>query len=315
MKPFVPTIILTLMITTNILAAPKINIEDFDVYNNRVFGHDVAIRDMKPNLNNPFDFRKLKYHPDVRVSGANFAVLEEIARLRALANQDVYVGRGPDRLGRTVYGTAEPVPGSGTLIYEKRGLRPNDLQRLRNLLASLIPEQTELPLFKRLVEAFEAVSSSALNIYEYPSELRPKKVSAAINSLDALGSVSGLMKTTIELGKGSEKLTIVYVDGKPYIVDRTGNLLNSVPVNALERKFSNIIFEKFPIENFLKNVKKGGGTAGAIAVSALVPILLSNAMVGDANAATSKQNAGSSSSTGVISKQPYIESTVVNAVK
>lgn len=313
MKLLISTVTLSLMVSTNIFAAPKAPREDFDLYKSIKFEFKSEVK--PPDSGMTFNFLKLKNNSDLKISGASIAVMEEIARLRSLANQYVYVGRGPDRLGVTVYDTVEPVPGSGNPIYEKRGLRPADLERVRSMLASLTPEQKELPLFKRLVEAFRAVSSSAFNNYEYPAALRPQMVSAAINSLDTLGSVSGLMDTKIEFGKGNEKLTIVYVDGKPYIVDRAGNLLKSVPVNAIERKFSNIIFEKFPVENFLKNVKKGAGTAGAIAVSALVPILLSNAMVGDANAATSKQNTGTSSSTGVISSQPYIDSTAVNGVK
>lgn len=65
----------------------------------------------------------------------------------------------------------------------------------------------------------------------------------------------------------------------------------------------------------LDKVRKAGGTASSIAVSALVPILLSNAMVGDANASLSKENTGSSSSSGVVSTQPYINSTRINGVK
>lgn len=208
----------------------------------------------------------------------------------------------------------------GSPIYEKRGLRPADIERLRNLLASLTPDPKELPLVKQLIEAFKTVSASAFNTYEYPPALRPQMVSAAINSLDTLESLTGqmsvgTMNTKIEFGKGSEKLTVVFVEGKSYIVDRGGNLLNSVTVNAVEKKLFNITFEKFPINNILDKLKKGGGTAGTIAVSALVPILLSNAMVGDANASTSKQNVGLSSSSGVVSTQPYIESSTVNGVK
>lgn len=315
MKFFISTVTLSLMITTNIFAAPKMPLKDFDLYtsNNFVFNSKNNVK--PPESRATFNFLNFKNHPDIQFSGASVAVLEEIARLRALANQDVYIGQGPDRLGVTVYDTVEPVPGSGNPIYEKRGLRPTDLERLRGLLASLSTGQQKNPLVTRLVEAFRAVSSSAFNTSEHSPAVRPQMASASISSLDKLESISGFIKTKIEFGKGSEKLIIIYADEKPYIVDRGGNLLSSVPVDALERKFSNITFKKFPINNFIDKVRKAGGTASSIAVSALVPILLSNVMVGDANASLTKENTGSTSSSGVVSTQPYINSTRINGAK
>lgn len=278
--------------------------KDFDFYKNGKAGdsilkfnlnsEDFAIIDGKLIKKNPYkiSFNDLKEKSDVKISGLSRAIVDEIDRLTQLANETVRTGTKPDRLAITVHNTVHNIPGKP--IYGNRGLRPDDLKALSELMNKIPPEKIDLkdPTIMKLLAAYKGLSGDTSQTWEHRFFAEQKTVSI----VDRLGNlrrvVSGIDLGTlsdeiITIGKGAETIRIQVKDGKNYFIMKNGGATEFTTVTELTKKINIVEFEgKTVVMRYLSKIGKVGGGVASVAASAVLPLLLSHSMVGDANAST-----------------------------